>query len=486
MRKILLPLLFLPFLLTAQVDLKISKLSIPSHDILGSTQISGEVSNVGNNKISSFEIVWSEGSSNHSEIFNVDLNPNESYEFTHSEAIETPTLKTYNIRVSANTSGDINVLNNSLNHILRSVIFIPKKKVLFEDQTIAANAYGWWSPRGIVRLDEVMNTPSTDSIEYVCVHGNTGTGAFDDAMFHPYYSGMCMGGNDYVNVSGWPGNLVDRKAALSYGNVIGSALSHFTTFKNDYGAADIDVFPAYGIGSDGLPAVTVSTALKFAANESNLNLALVITEDSVHNSTDWRYCQMNAYNGGGNGPLATAGVDFTTVGHPVPPSAMYHRHVARNIIPSFYGDTSALPSNIIAGSTYGHSFDSWTVPTGTDPTRLRAIVLLIDPSNGNVLNVNGADVFSSMNIDENSNNLGMEVFPNPVIDRASIKINFTLKGNAELKIMDISGRVVHNQFLEPKQGNKYYDINKPDISPGIYTISLNNDGIVYTNKIVFE
>ena len=80
----------------------------------------------------------------------------------------------------------------------------------------------------------------------------------------------------------------------------------------------------------------------------------------------------------------------------------------------------------------------------------------------------------------------MGVFPNPVIDRASIKINFTLKGNAELKIMDISGRVVHNQFLEPKQGNKYYDINKPDISPGIYTISLNNDGIVYTNKIVFE
>ena len=266
MKKILLPLLFIPFLLTAQVDLKISKLSIPSHDILGSTQISGEVTNVGSNKISSFEIVWSEGSSNHVEIFNVDLNQNESYKFTHSEVIETPTLKTYNIRVSANTIGDINVSNNTLNHTLRSVTFIPKKKVLFEDQTIAANAFGWWSPRGIVRLDEVMNTPSTDSIEYVCVHGNTGTGAFDDAMFHAYYSGMCMG-NDFVNVSGWPGNLVDRKAALSYGNVIGSALSHFTTYKNDYGAADIDVFPAYGIGSNGLPEVTVSTALKFAANE---------------------------------------------------------------------------------------------------------------------------------------------------------------------------------------------------------------------------
>ena len=104
MKKFLLPLLFLPFLLTAQVDLKISKLLIPSHDVLGSTQISGEVTNVGSNKISSFEIVWSEGSSNHSEVFHVDLNPLESYTFTHSETIETPTLKTYNIRVSANTN----------------------------------------------------------------------------------------------------------------------------------------------------------------------------------------------------------------------------------------------------------------------------------------------------------------------------------------------------------------------------------------------
>ena len=73
-----------------------------------------------------------------------------------------------------------------------------------------------------------------------------------------------------------------------------------------------------------------------------------------------------------------------------------------------------------------------------------------------------------------------------MIDRASIKINFALEDGAELKIMDISGRLVHSQSLEPKQGNKYYDINKPDISAGIYTISLNNGGATYTNKIVFE
>ena len=100
--------------------------------------------------------------------------------------------------------------------------------------------------------------------------------------------------------------------------------------------------------------------------------------------------------------------------------------------------------------------------------------------------VEDAIMFLGSILNENSNDFGIEIFPNPVIDRASIKINFALEVGAELKIMVISGRLVYSQSLEPKQGNKYYEINKPDISPGIYTITLNNGGTTYTNKVVFE
>ena len=62
-------------------------------------------------------------------------------------------------------------------------------------------------------VNDIVSIAKTVSIISTAenIPGNTGTGAFDDAMFHPYYSGMCMGGNDYVNVSGWPGNLVEPR-----------------------------------------------------------------------------------------------------------------------------------------------------------------------------------------------------------------------------------------------------------------------------------
>ena len=46
--------------------------------------------------------------------------------------------------------------------------------------------------------------------------------------------------------------------------------------------------------------VIILHILEFATNYENLNLALVITEDSVHNTTDPGYMQFNAYFGGNN------------------------------------------------------------------------------------------------------------------------------------------------------------------------------------------
>ena len=135
----------------------------------------------------------------------------------------------------------------------------------------------------------------------------------------------------------------------------------------------------------------VSTDLKFAINCSNLNLAVVITEDSVHDDTDMGYSQSNAYYLG-NTLMATTGVDFLTAGNPVPPALMYFKNVAREIIPSFIGSSSALPNTLLGDSSYSFIFPTYTVPSEYDPSRLRAIVLLIDPSNGEVYNTKGENV----------------------------------------------------------------------------------------------
>ena len=96
--------------------------------------------------------------------------------------------------------------------------------------------------------------------------------------------------------------------------------------------------------------MTVSTELEFATNYDNLNLALVITEDSVKNSIDPGYNQTNAYNGGNNGPMASSSVNFVTYGTPVPAPFMDYKFVARKIIPSFTGSNSALPTSVKADS----------------------------------------------------------------------------------------------------------------------------------------
>ena len=95
-------------------------------------------------------------------------------------------------------------------------IFNPTKRVMVEDHTTGGAWYGWWSPRGIVHLEQfMMATPATD-YEVACIHGNNGAdyeyGNFD-AMFLSSYSTPAAN-TDLM--TGWPCFLLDRKTAGGY------------------------------------------------------------------------------------------------------------------------------------------------------------------------------------------------------------------------------------------------------------------------------
>lgn len=305
-------------------------------------------------------------------------------------------------------------------------------------------------------------------------------------MYNLIYNAACFG-NAFVSASAYPQNIIDRKTVANYGVTIGSTIEDFNDYKNDFGVADIEVYTSYDTSNRDL---TVSAEIKFAVNYSNLNLALVITEDSVHDNTDMGYSQFNAYNGGGNGPLASTGLDFTTAGNPVPPSLMYFKNVAREIIPSYIGSSTALPVNLFADSTYNFTFPTYSVPLHYDQSRLRAIVLLIDPSNGKVYNTNGKDVdappTSTVGINEINLHNGFVVFPNPTSDKLFIQLNYNLKNNAEVTLTDLSGKQLLYQTLSPFNANRIYELDKLGITKGVYIISLKNKNTLLTKKIVFE
>jgi hypothetical protein len=462
------------------VDIAITSLDIPNIDGPGSTDISGLITNLGLDSISSFNILWNDGTGQQSETININLGFNDSYNFTHSTPIQTTSLLTYNIDVEVVALGDGDSTNNLLSHTLTTASFNPFKKVLFEDQTIGANDFGFYSPRGIVRLEEIMLTSSIDSIEFISVHGNMGSGT-SDAMYNMTYQSACFN-NAFVSANAWPQNMIDRKSVTDYGEIIGSSMVDFNNYKNDFGYADIDIFTVYDTNSREL---IVSTDLKFVINCSNLNLAVVITEDSVHDDIDVGYSQSNAYYLG-NSIMATTGVDFLTAGNPVPPALMYFKNVAREIIPSFIGSSSALPDSLLGDSTYSFTFPTYTVPSEYDQSRLRAIVLFIDPSNGEVYNTKGENVdapaTSTVGIDNLSQFINFTIYPNPASTVATLNVEGIIGSNITLELYNLIGELVVSKNYTTSSDFRQ-DLDISGLNNGIYNVRLVVDGIIYSKKL---
>lgn len=82
-----------------------------------------------------------------------------------------------------------------------------------------------------------------------------------------------------------------------------------------------------------------------------------------------------------------------------------------------------------------------------------------------------------------SNNIS--IFPNPINTTATFKINETLKvKNAEMKIMDVTGRIV--KTISSIQNNEF-TFDREKLSDGIYFYQLIQDGTVISNgKLVIE
>ena len=463
------------------VDIAITSLDIPNIDGPGSTDISGLITNLGLDSISSFNILWNDGTGQQSETININLGFNDSYNFTHSTPIQTTSLLTYNIDVEVVALGDGDSTNNLLSHTLTTASFNPFKKVLFEDQTIGANDFGFYSPRGIVRLEEIMLTSSIDSIEIISVHGNMGSGT-SDAMYNMTYQSACFN-NAFVSTNAWPQNMIDRKSITGYGEIIGSSMVDFNNYKNDFGYADIDIFTVYDTISRDL---IVSTDLKFAINCSNLNLTVVITEDSVHDDIDVGYSQSNAYYLG-NSIMATTGVDFLTAGNPVPPALMYFKNVAREIIPSFIGSSSALPDSLLGDSTYSFTFPTYTVPSEYDQSRLRAIVLLIDPSNGEVYNTKGENVdapaTSTVGIDNLSQFINFTIYPNPASTVATLNVEGIIGSNIIVELYNLLGELVVSENYTTRSDYYSQDLDISSLNNGIYNVRLVINGKIYSKKL---
>jgi Secretion system C-terminal sorting domain/Reeler domain len=78
----------------------------------------------------------------------------------------------------------------------------------------------------------------------------------------------------------------------------------------------------------------------------------------------------------------------------------------------------------------------------------------------------------------------MTLFPNPVAEQLSLKINTKESGNYDWAILDIQGRTLQNGQFDLVQGENVQQLPVADIAAGLYQVQLRKDGKALSQTMV--
>lgn len=78
----------------------------------------------------------------------------------------------------------------------------------------------------------------------------------------------------------------------------------------------------------------------------------------------------------------------------------------------------------------------------------------------------------------------VSAYPNPFIDRFIVQFNLFEAENVQIRLTDVSGKVVLNQdFGLTQRGLNYMEINVPDIASGLYIFTLQTGNLVVNRRM---
>ncbi len=101
----------------------------------GSKEITGTIQNLGANTLSSFDIVWTDGTITKTHTVQNNLASGATYDFVHPDAPTVAAGQTSTIEVSVEVAGDANMNNNTLSADVEGFVVVPYKAVVGEEAT---------------------------------------------------------------------------------------------------------------------------------------------------------------------------------------------------------------------------------------------------------------------------------------------------------------------------------------------------------------
>lgn len=421
------------------------------------TYVKAILKNVGTNMISSVEFNWNDGSGDHKEKVSVFIAAGQQREISHPIPTSYTDIASKNITLTitkVNDKEDSNPADNSLIVTTSVVSQFVAKKVVFEEGT---GTWCGWCPRGMVALDQVNQEYPDDQIS-IAIHNG------DPMAFSEYNAGAAF--------AGFPGMNVDRelKGVDIAPNTIGNYVNSRKTL-----ASPAKLSGEYSIDNNQL---TANVSSKFFIINDNVNyrLAAVVVEDNVQGTASG-YRQSNYYAGGGNGEMG----GFEKLPSTVPANQMIYNHVGRALLGGYAGQTGSVPTAVTDGQTINYTFN-YTVPATYRQDQISVVLLLLDASDGSIINAAKLDKTILAVSNTKSNAASIALYPNPAKTEFNLKL--TADGEYNVSIFDISGRMVKD-FGSVKSRSK--TLNFPiNLRPGKYFVNISQQGNSITKELLVK
>ncbi len=95
--------------------------------------------------------------------------------------------------------------------------------------------------------------------------------------------------------------------------------------------------------------------------------------------------------------------------------------------------------------------------------------------------------FEPVGLDEVSNTVNMSVFPNPAVNEAKVSFELSNAADVNITVTDLSGRTVYTDALGTVEaGSSDVMINTSEMTNGIYSVNVNVNGEMTTEKLVVK
>ena len=446
---------------TVANDVKVEEVQVNRFTMYNvNNPVSIKVKNVGNNPVKSLTFNWNDGE-NHVARVTTNIAVGATAIVKHPVGAKYANLveQTINVRVSmVNDLPDGNPANNSGNAKINTVSKAAGKKVVVEEGT---GTWCGWCVRGIVGMKYMEDNYANQQFIGIAVH-----------------QGDPMAMNTYINglgFQGYPSSKLDR--AIDADPSAQELEQKYNQRKSLTVPAGMAV-EVSGTGNN----ITIKAKATFNTNISSANyrLGVIVIENGI-TGTGSGWGQANYYAGGGSGQMGGYENKPATVNDQI------YDHVAKALLGTFNGQAGSVPTSVTNGQEVTYDF-SYTIPSGSNKTKMYAIAVLIDQANKQIVNAEKINIDKALTVaDTLVDQYSIKIFPNPTNEgKFYAKLNTPKSTNFSLTLSDISGRILYTKSYDALIGEQLLEVPVSDLSKGNYIISLATNRASYSKLIMVK